>query len=142
MSRIFAVALAFVAGIITLIGLATDASAEKRVALVIGNGAYTRVPRLDNPKNDAAAMEAMFKAAGFDDVKRINDVGVAEMRRALRDFSDTAHEADIAVVFYVGHGIEVGGVNYLIPTDAVLERDIDARDEAISLDRINEVRSR
>jgi len=109
------------------------AHAERRVALVIGNGTYAKVPNLDNPKNDVAAMAEMFKAAGFDKVVRGNDLGVTAMRRALRDFSDTAHDADIAVVFYAGHGIEVSGTNYLIPIDAVLERDIDARDEAVSL---------
>jgi len=115
------------------------AHAERRVALVIGNGAYTKVPSLDNPKNDAAAMAEMFKAAGFDTVVRANDLGVTAMRRALRDFSDTAHHADIAVVFYAGHGIEVSGTNYMIPTDATLEQDIDAPDEAVSLDRVNEI---
>jgi formylglycine-generating enzyme required for sulfatase activity len=117
----------------------STAYAEKRVALVIGNGAYAKVPKLDNPKNDAAAMEAMFKAAGFDAVVRANDLGVAAMRRALRDFSDTAHNADIGIVFYAGHGMEVSGTNYLIPTDAVLERDIDVQDEAVSLDRVNQI---
>jgi uncharacterized caspase-like protein len=140
MSRILlVVVLACIASVIATIGLTDAALAQKRVALVIGNGAYTKVPPLDNPKNDAAAMAAMFKAVGFDAVARVNDLGVASMRRALRDFSDTAQNADVAVVFYAGHGIEVGGVNYLIPTDAVLERDIDAPDEAISLDRINQV---
>src|SRR5262245_9560771 len=115
------------------------AQAEKRVALVIGNGTYTKVARLDNPKNDAAAMEAMFKAATFTSVVRLNDLGMTAMKRALRDFADTAQDADIAVVFYAGHGIEVAGVNYLIPIDAVLERDIDVQDEAVSLDRINQV---
>ena len=130
-------------GVIAFLGvtllLSSTAVAEKRVALVIGNGAYTKVPKLDNPKNDAAAMEAMFRAAGFDTVVRGNDLGVAEMRRALRDFSDTAYDADIAVVFYAGHGIEVGGINYLIPTDAVLERDIDVHDEAVPLDRVSQI---
>jgi glucose/arabinose dehydrogenase len=127
--------------VLTLVVLGTPASAlaQKRVALVIGNGTYTKVARLDNPKNDAAAMEAMFKAAAFTSVVRLNDLGVMAMRRALRDFSDTAQDADMAVVFYAGHGIEVAGVNYLIPIDAVLERDIDVQDEAISLDRINQV---
>src|SRR5262249_47302009 len=115
------------------------AHAERRVVLLIGNGAYTKVPSLENPKNDVAAMEMMFKGAGFDMVVRANDLGVSAMRRALRDFSDTAHEADIAVVFYAGHGIEVNGTNYMIPIDAVLERDIDARDEAVSLDRVSEI---
>jgi hypothetical protein len=115
------------------------AAAEKRVALVIGNSAYTKVPKLENPKNDAAAMEAMLKAAGFDTVVRANDLGVAAMRRALRNFSDISLDADVAVVFYAGHGMEVGGINYLIPTDAVLERDIDAQDEAVSLDRVTQI---
>ena len=122
-----------------MLGAASSASAQKRVALVIGNGTYTKVARLDNPKHDAAAMEAMFKAAAFTSVVRLDDLGVAAMKRALRDFSDTAQDADIAAVFYAGHGIEVAGVNYLIPIDAVLERDIDVQDEAVSLDRINQV---
>jgi len=125
--------------ILTVLGTASSALAQKRVALVIGNGTYTKVARLDNPKNDAAAMEAMFKAAAFTSVVRLNDLGVTAMKRALRDFSDTAQDADIAVVFYAGHGIEVAGVNYLIPIDAVLERDIDVQDEAVSLERINQV---
>jgi WD40 repeat protein len=127
----------FCAGLV-VVG-AVPAQAEKRVALVIGNGTYTKVARLNNPKNDAAAMEAMFNAAAFTSVVRLNDLGVTAMKRAVRDFSDAAQDADIAVVFYAGHGIEVAGVNYLIPIDAVLERDIDVQDEAISLDRINQV---
>ena len=127
----------FCAGLV-VVG-AVPAQAEKRVALVIGNGTYTKVARLNNPKNDAAAMEGMFKAAAFTSVVQFNDLGVAAMKRAVRDFSDTAQDADIAVVFYAGHGIEVAGVNYLIPIDAVLERDIDVQDEAVSLDRINQV---
>src|SRR5262249_13142801 len=125
--------------ILTVLGTAPSALAQKRVALVIGNGTYTKVARLDNPKNDAVAMEAMFKAAAFTSVVRLNDLGVTAMKRALRDFSDMVQDADIAVVFYAGHGIEVAGVNYLIPTDAVLERDIDVQDEAVSLDRISQV---
>jgi peptide/nickel transport system substrate-binding protein len=132
-------AIAFFSSIVLL---SFSALAEKRVALVIGNGAYAKVPKLDNPKNDAAAIEAMFKAAGFDVVVRANDVGVAAMRRALRDFSDTANDADVAVVFYAGHGLEVSGANYLIPTDAVLERDIDVQDEAVPLDRVSQMLER
>jgi Caspase domain/WD domain, G-beta repeat len=127
----------FCAGLV-VVG-AVPAQAEKRVALIIGNGTYTKVARLNNPKNDAAAMEAMFKAAAFTSVVRLNDLGAAAMKRALRDFADSVQDADIAVVFYAGHGIEVAGVNYLIPIDAVLERDIDVQDEAVSLDRINQV---
>src|SRR6202161_507155 len=112
------------------------AFAEKRVALVMGNSAYRNVVRLANPANDSEAMSAVFKKAGFDVVELKRDLSVSEMRRALRDFSDSVRDADIAIVYYAGHGIEINGNNYLIPVDAVLERDIDAFDEAIPLDRI------
>jgi uncharacterized caspase-like protein len=112
------------------------ALAEKRVALVIGNSAYQNVARLTNPANDALAMTATLKDAGFDLVEIRRDLKISEMRRALRDFSDRARDADVAVVYYAGHGIEVDGTNYLIPVDAVLERDIDVYDEAFSLDRV------
>jgi formylglycine-generating enzyme required for sulfatase activity len=112
------------------------AFAQKRIALVIGNSAYERAPRLLNPVNDATSMSEMFKRAGFDAVELKLDVKAAEMRRALRDFSDDARGADIAIIYFAGHGIEIQGTNYLVPTDAVLERDIDAYDEAVSLERL------
>lgn len=111
------------------------ALAERRVALVIGNSEYQNVARLPNPANDSAAIAETLKSAGFDVVESKRDLKASEMRRALRDFSDTARDADIAIVFFAGHGMEIDGTNYLIPTDAVLERDIDAFDEAIPLDR-------
>jgi Caspase domain/Domain of unknown function (DUF4189)/Putative peptidoglycan binding domain len=112
------------------------AFAEKRVALVMGNSAYQKVSPLANPANDSEAMSAIFRKAGFDVVELKRDLNVSEMRRALRDFSDSVRDADVAIVYYAGHGIEINGNNYLIPVDAVLERDIDAFDEAIPLDRI------
>ena len=115
-----------------------DAFAAKRVALVIGNSAYQNVAQLPNPANDAASVADMFKKAGFDAVELRRDVGSLDMRRALRDFYDKAASADIAVVYYAGHGIEVDGTNYMVPVDAVLKRDRDVDDEAVSLDRILE----
>jgi hypothetical protein len=112
------------------------ALAEKRVALVMGNSAYQSVNRLTNPANDSGAMSETLKNAGFDVVEFRRDLKVNEMRRALRDFSDRVSDADVAVVYYAGHGMEIDGINYVIPVDAVLERDIDAYDEAVSLDRI------
>ena len=112
------------------------AFADKRVALVMGNSAYQNVNRLANPINDSEAMSAMLKKAGFDVVELKRDLNVSEMRRALRDFSDTVRDADVVIVYFAGHGIEIDGVNYVIPVDTVLERDIDAFDEAIPLDRI------
>ena len=119
--------------------LPSVAHAEKRVALVIGNSAYTKVGALANPTHDADAIQSMLKAAGFDVVETKRDLGLAAMRRALRDFSDRVRDADIAVVFYAGHGIEVNGTNYLIPVDATLERDIDVEDETVSLERVTQI---
>jgi Caspase domain len=111
------------------------AFAEKRVALILGNSVYQNVPPLSNPINDGAVMAATFKNAGYDVVSRF-DLSALDTRRVLRDFADRARDADIAVVYYAGHGMEVDGTNYLIPVDAKLERDTDIYDEAFSLDRI------
>src|SRR5438093_1967480 len=112
------------------------AFAEKRVALVLGNSNYQNVAPLANPVNDSSKIAATLKDAGFDVVDSRRDLPAAETRRALRDFADRARDADIAVVYYAGHGIEVDGGNYLIPVDARLERDTDIYDEGLSLDRI------
>ena len=112
------------------------ALAEKRVALVLGNSAYQNVAPLANPVNDSAKISSTLKDAGFDVVDSRRDLSAADTRRALRDFADRARDADIAVVYYAGHGIEVDGGNYLIPVDARLERDTDVYDEGLSLDRI------
>ncbi|WFU44350.1 caspase family protein [Bradyrhizobium sp. CB82] len=110
--------------------------ATKRVALVLGNSSYQNAPLLPNPANDAAAIAATLKGAGFDVVDSRLNLSFTDMRRALRDFADQARDADIALVYYAGHGIEIDGTNYLIPTDARLERDTDIYDEAFSLDRV------
>ena len=114
----------------------TGALAEKRVALIIGNGAYTKAPPLPNPAHDAAAVADKLRTAGFDIVESKIDLGLSAMRRALRDFSEQARDADIAIIFYAGHGMEMNGINYMLPVDATIERDVDVEDEAISLDRV------
>lgn len=112
------------------------ALAERRVALIMGNSTYQNVIRLPNPAKDAAAVADLFKRAGFDVVEIGLDLDNTAMRRKLREFASVALTADIAVVYYAGHGIELGGANYLIPVDAKLESDLDVDDETISLDRI------
>src|SRR3954466_12817342 len=119
-----------------LLAVSQPAFAEKRGALVLGNSAYQNVAQLANPANDSAKIAATLKDAGFDVVDSRRDLPAAATKRALRDFADRARDADIAVVYYAGHGIEVNGSNYLIPVDARLERDTDIYDEALSLDRI------
>ncbi|MBI5260501.1 MAG: caspase family protein [Bradyrhizobium sp.] len=115
---------------------AEPALAGKRVALVLANSAYQNAPPLPNPANDGATIAQTLKDAGFEVVDSRHDLPALETRRALRDFADKARFADIAVVYYAGHGMEVDGSNYLIPVDARLERDTDVYDEAFSLDRI------
>ena len=115
---------------------ANPALAEKRVALVIGMSRYQQVPQLANPARDADAMSALFKKAGFDVVDSERDLGIADLRRVIREFSETSRDADISVVYYAGHGIEVDGANYLVPADARLLNDFDVEDETISLDRV------
>jgi uncharacterized caspase-like protein len=129
-------ALAGLAALVVATGAADVAHAGKRVALVIGNTLYRSVPSLPNTGNDAKAMAALFTAAGFDVVQPRYDLGVLDFKRTLREFMSVARDADIAVVYYAGHGVEVKGTNYLIPVDAKLARDYDVEDEAIPLDRI------
>jgi uncharacterized caspase-like protein len=112
------------------------AFAEKRVALVIGNSAYQKVAKLPNPANDATAVVAMFKSAGFDLVEAKLNVTANDLRRTLREFGAKSRDADVAVIYYAGHGIELDGNNYLIPVDASLETDADVLDETVPQDRV------
>jgi len=116
-----------------------QALAEKRVALVIGNSSYKYVAKLTNPTNDAAAVANLLRTAGFDVVEKKQDLSINALKKAIRDFTDLTQDADIAVVYYAGHGIEVDGTNYIIPVDAELARDVDVEDETVSLDRIVKV---
>ncbi|MCK1541535.1 caspase family protein [Bradyrhizobium sp. 179] len=111
------------------------AHADRRVALVIGNSAYKSAPKLGNPVNDATLVGGMFKKAGFDSVDVRLDLSASEMRRMLREFAGRSRDAEMAVIYYAGHGIELDGNNYLIPTDATLETDGDVLDETIPVER-------
>ncbi|WP_027567685.1 caspase family protein [Bradyrhizobium sp. URHA0013] len=122
--------------LILAIGLACGpAHADRRVALVIGNSAYKSAPKLGNPVNDATLVGGMFKKAGFDSVDVRLDLSASEMRRMLREFAGRTRDADMAVIYYAGHGIELEGTNYLIPIDATLETDGDVLDETIPVER-------
>ena len=111
---------------------ATDAYAEKRVALVVGNSAYQKVPALPNPLNDAGDIAASLERLGFA-VRRLGNATFEDMRRGLLEFGREARDADMAVAFFAGHGMEIGGENWLIPVDAELRSDTDAENETISL---------
>jgi hypothetical protein len=111
-------------------------AADRRVALVIGNSTYKNASSLPNTINDSTAIAALFKSVGFEVVISRADLGVVDFKRAVREFLLTAENSDVAVVYYAGHGVEIGGTNYLVPVDAKLGRDYDVEDEAVALDRI------
>jgi tetratricopeptide (TPR) repeat protein len=107
--------------------------APQRVALVMGNSNYLVAGVLPNPKNDAHATAAALRRLGFSEVIELYDLTREKMGQAIKEFGDRAEGAEWAVVFYAGHGLEMGGVNYLIPTDAKLVRDTHVADETVSL---------
>ncbi|MGJ5176728.1 caspase family protein [Bradyrhizobium oligotrophicum] len=115
---------------------AVPAAAADRVALVIGNGAYQKVAALPNPPRDATDIAAALQRLEFK-VTLLTNLTGAQTRKALVEFGHAVETANIAAVFYAGHGMEIGGENWLIPIDAELLSDTDVESEAISLRSIN-----
>jgi hypothetical protein len=112
----------------------TAAQAEKRVAFVVGNGAYKNVTQLPNPTMDASAMASALRNVGFDVVEGTN-LTRDKMTEKLLDFGKKAQGADIAVFYYAGHGIAIGGTNYLLPIDADIKSEMDVKlGAAINID--------
>jgi tetratricopeptide (TPR) repeat protein len=111
-------------------------NAGRRIALVIGNGAYRNVHPLDNPPRDAKLIAASLKDLGFQTVTLSNDLTRDKFFETLRAFASDAEKADWAVIYYAGHGFEIGGVNYLVPVDAKLAEDKDAEKEAVALEQM------
>jgi len=109
------------------------ALAETRVALVVGNSAYQNAPALANPMNDARDMTAALKSVGFDVVEAL-DADRRKLDGAMRAFTDKLANADVALFFYAGHGLQVGAQNYLVPIDAKLERERDLEFETVKLE--------
>ncbi|MGJ5180467.1 caspase family protein [Bradyrhizobium oligotrophicum] len=110
------------------------AKADRRVAFVVGNGAYKSVAQLPNPPVDAKAMAATLRNVGFDVVEGTN-LTRDKMTEKLLDFGRKAQGADIAVFYYAGHGIAIAGTNYLLPVDADLKSEMDVKlGSAINID--------
>jgi tetratricopeptide (TPR) repeat protein len=112
------------------------AAKTRRVALIIGNGAYKNVHPLDNPPRDAKLIAGSLKDLGFQTVTLANDLTRDKFFETLRAFASDAEKADWAVVYYAGHGFEIGSVNYLVPVDAKLAVDKDAETEAVALEQV------
>jgi tetratricopeptide (TPR) repeat protein len=105
----------------------------RKVALIVGNGAYKNVAPLDNPPRDAKLIASTFRELGFATVTLAPDLTRDKFFATLHEFGVEAEKADWAVVYYAGHGMEIGGVNYLIPVDARLKADSDAETQAVAL---------
>ena len=118
--------LAALAGLLSLLFMA-PAAAEKRIALVMGNSAYQNVTRLDNPRNDAALMADTLKGLGFTLIgdRAQLDLDKSAMDGAVQNFGRQVQGADVALFYYAGHGVQVGGANYLVPVSANPTREAD-----------------
>ena len=115
---------------------ATAAKQGRRVALVIGIAAYEKVSPLRNPLNDAEAVAKTLRNIGFDSVTVATDTSRDRLTAALQKFAHETDDADWAVVYYSGHGIELNGRNYLLPTNAVLRTDRDVQFETVPMEQV------
>jgi len=109
-------------------------AAGKRLALVIGNGAYRHAPELLNPRNDAEAMSKLLKQMGFEVIAGL-DLDKDGMERSIREFARKAPSVDLALFFYAGHGLQIGSHNYLVPIDAKVEEATAVDFELFNLDQ-------
>jgi hypothetical protein len=118
-----------------------EALAQKRVALVIGNSTYQHATALPNPKNDASDLARVLKQLNFEVVEG-RDLDKASMDRTIRNFADKLAGSQISLFFYAGHGLQVGGQNYLVPIDAKLSTGAALDFETVRLDLIQRTMER
>ena len=119
MSWILSLAVALLAAVATLAAWTDTASAQKRVALVVGNSDYQHTTKLANPRNDATDMSAVLKGLGFEVIDGF-DLNKGAFDGKVREFAAALEGAAVGVFFYAGHGLQVSGQNYLVPVDAQL----------------------
>jgi len=117
---------AIMLAVVCAIAWTSPSYAAGKVALVIGNNKYVHAPELANPVNDAKAVAAVLRQIGFKVIEHY-DVGKAETGQIMEDFAKQAEAADIGLVYFAGHGIQVSGATYLVPVDVSLESDRDLR---------------
>ncbi|HSW20037.1 MAG TPA: type VI secretion system lipoprotein TssJ [Ramlibacter sp.] len=109
-----------------------QASRQRRIALVIGNGRYPEIP-LNNPEHDARLIGQTLRSLDFEVGEHLN-LGARDFKRVLREFARRMDDDQVASVFYyAGHGVQIGGRNYLLPVDIALRDEAEVRDEAIDL---------
>jgi uncharacterized caspase-like protein len=127
--------MSFIRAFLILAFSALPALAEKRVALVVGNSKYAQVTQLANPANDANDIATALRGAGFEVIVGL-DVDKQAFDTKVRNFAELLDGSDVAIFFYAGHGLQVGGRNYLIPVDARLANERDLDFDAVSLDLV------
>jgi uncharacterized caspase-like protein len=122
---------------ILMVGLpaAAGAAGERRIALVIGNGAYQHTSTLQNPRNDASDLAVALQRLGFEVMQGV-DLDKRTMERTIREFGVKLSGADVALFLYAGHGLQVSGQNYLLPVDAKLSSENDVDFESIALNLV------
>ena len=128
-----AAGICFMAAMAAALVLVQPAAAQKRVALIVGNSAYAHAGPLANPANDAADMAAALKEVGIEVLLGL-DLDKRAFDLKVRDFARALMGADSGIFFYAGHGLQVGGRNYLVPVDAQLQNERDLDFEAVALD--------
>jgi hypothetical protein len=122
--------------LLTLGLLSASAQSPRRVALVIGNANYESATALNNPARDAALISAALRRAGFTTIDARSDLNLQGFQSALRSFAGNARGAEVALVYFAGHGMEANGQNWLLPIDARLRADTDLEFEAIRLESV------
>jgi hypothetical protein len=120
---------------LSFLSLGAPCLADKRVALVIGNGAYKNTAALTNPPNDAADVAEALKAIGFDVTLKV-DIEKRQMDQAIAQFAREGRGADAVLFYYAGHGMQYGGRNYLMPVDAELQDEVSLRYEMVGFDDV------
>ncbi len=148
MAKLSMFASRFVALAALMVGMvaafAGAAQAEKRVALVIGNSSYVHASELKNPSNDANAIAEKLSALDFHVIKGV-DLDQNGMRSKVQEFARSINDAQVALLFYAGHGLQVDGQNYLLPINAELNNEIDLQFQGVAVDfllRVMENRNR
>jgi TonB family protein len=117
------------------IGLPDKPAATRKVALIIGNGAYANIKKLRNPANDAADIAASLKELGFEIIGDGAGLNLTqrEMKQRIREFGQRLRNGGVGVFYYAGHGVQLEGRNYLLPIDLAIESEADLEDSAVDL---------
>ncbi len=138
MTLVLAFAKPLAAFVLLIAAFVAPASAEKRIALVIGNSTYQNVARLDNPRNDASLMAETLTALGFTLIgnRAQLDLDKAMLDTAVQTFGRQVQGADVALFYYAGHGVQVAGSNYLVPINANPTREADVDFQMVDINLV------